>query len=170
MALENRLFHHRLRRQSHTKSSIHCAYLTHPGTQELWQPIYYLPSRVWELGKRICLTYKSDPLNVPKVSYMEVKSVSAFLNTTPYSGRASPGRIQLTSQCVWDDLIPEASFISIATHRNGQTSEERLPGLVIRFLHNMYSGSSWSGAQAGTHSTLRVNPYTLLWVWSCTCV
>lgn len=57
MALENRLFHHRLRRQSHTKSSIHCAYLTHPGTQELWQPIYYLPLRVWELGKRICLTY-----------------------------------------------------------------------------------------------------------------
>lgn len=92
---------------------------------------------------------------------MEVKSVPALLNTTPCSGRASPGRIQLTSQCVWDDLIPEASFISIATHRKGQALEERLPGLVIRSLHNMYSGSSQSGAQAGTHSILRINPYTI---------
>lgn len=79
------------------------------------------------MEKRICLTYKSDPLSVSKVAYMEVKSVFALLNTTRFSGRASLGRIQLTSQCVWENLNPKASFISIATHRKEKTSEERLP-------------------------------------------
>lgn len=94
--------------------------------------------------------------------YPEVKKpFSSPQQYTSYSGRASPGRIQLTSQCVWDDLIPEASFISIATHRKGQTLEERRPGLAWHALHIMYNGSSQRGDYTGAYSTQRIYPYML---------
>lgn len=125
------------------------------------------------MGKGFVLpTVYPDPLNIPKVPYPEVKKkpFSSPQQYTSYSGRASPGRIQLTSQCVWDDLIPEASFISIATHRKGQTLEERCPGLALRALHIMYNGSSQEGDYIGAYSTQRINPYMLSCVKGYLCI
>lgn len=130
---------------------------------------------LWEAGngKGICLTYCiSWPTEHSQGALPggKKKPFSSPQQYTSYSGRASPGRIQLTSQCVWDDLIPEASFISIATHRKGQTLEERCPGLALRALHIMYNGSSQEGDYIGAYSTQRINPYMLSCVKGYLCI